>query len=245
MIAVSISFPRTSSDVISPHLLRCHFPAPPPMSFFPTPPPIRSLRSLRARFARPLADLRDAPYTYAQWLAEFKPAHPGSEAAFNANLADILAHNAAGHSWKKGVNQFTGMTAAEFRGQLSGYKTKHAGAMAARELAVPAPLHSHVDVSALPASVDWRTKGAVTPVKDQGGCGGCWSFSAVETVESAVQIATGKVRARVVAERRAGGARAASGASRRSVRNGGGAGGLFQRRWRGVSGASRALEGAF
>ena len=43
----------------------------------------------------------------------------------------------------------------------------------------------------LPASVDWRDKGIITNVKDQGMCGSCWAHGSTETVESYVALNTG------------------------------------------------------
>ncbi|KAK1384335.1 Senescence-specific cysteine protease SAG39 [Heracleum sosnowskyi] len=49
------------------------------------------------------------------------------------------------------------------------------------------------NVTAVPSTMDWRNKGAVTPIKDQGQCGCCWAFSAVAAMEGITQLKTGKL----------------------------------------------------
>jgi hypothetical protein len=69
-------------------------------------------------------DLATKPYSYTDYTAEFgKKASADRQAIFETTLAEIIAHN-QDHQWtyKKGVNQFTDMTKAEFKAYYAGYK---------------------------------------------------------------------------------------------------------------------------
>jgi len=72
------------------------------------------------------------------------------------------------------INRFGDLTHHEFRAQMNGYK----GAANKTGSTYMAPAHLKA-----PETIDWRSEGYVTPIKDQGQCGSCWAFSTTGSLE--------------------------------------------------------------
>jgi len=133
---------------------------------------------------------------FYQWAETHKIALPEGDHEFLHMLANwknndqiIEETNAKNLTYTLGHNAFSGMNSEEFSEHM------HFGLN--RDLIASAVglrgFSETLDLVALPTSVDWRTKNAVTPVKMQDQCGSCWSFSTTGALEGIYAIKRGNL----------------------------------------------------
>jgi len=109
---------------------------------------------------------------------------------FERNYNLIQSQNALKDSYSLAVNEFADQAPVEFHATRLGLSPPPVGKL---WMGLP---HLGTDLysgAKLPVAFDWTEQNAVSPTKNQGTCGSCWSFAATGALEGAWQIATGKL----------------------------------------------------
>lgn len=100
-----------------------------------------------------------------------------------------LEHELGVHSYSVGMNHLADMTSEEVEAELTGLLLPPRD----DRKSFLSNTWNITKTSNLPVSLDWREKGCVTEVKNQGSCGSCWAFSAVGALEGQMKLKTGNL----------------------------------------------------
>jgi cathepsin L len=123
---------------------------------------------------------------FVQWMQTHAKSYGHEQfqhryAVFKANMKYIDEFNAQNNGVTLGMNHMGDLSNTEYKQLYLGVK--------GQSVQGGEPFNYDQD-KALPATYDWRAKGAVTGIKDQGQCGSCWSFSTTGSTEGCHQIST-------------------------------------------------------
>ncbi|CAK9865826.1 unnamed protein product [Sphagnum jensenii] len=113
---------------------------------------------------------------------------------FKENLQYVDAHGKKNSTYWLGLNKFADLSNQEFRAKYTGTKIDRNRRLKKNHQKEQRKSSGfrYADVEA-PDSIDWREKGAVAAVKDQGSCGSCWAFSTIGAIEGINAIKTGEL----------------------------------------------------
>ena len=98
------------------------------------------------------------------------------KAIFEANMAKVQAHNSDPDSeFQLGENHMADWTDDEYKSLFNSVR---------HEMPQQQEKVEEDSAPSLPKAIDWRAKGAVSPVRDQGQCSSSWAISSVASLES-------------------------------------------------------------